>query len=160
MSQQWNFKLSLGLTLYHRDSEESAPAEFPPEQPDVDNEADDAENYGAEEAEMQAALEQELEETNAKARENGEDSEMGGTDEQAKVKEEDAESEAGSEDLEAESSDEDDEEEDDEEGEGEGEEAEEDAEMADGEENKENAKTNGEQKQTVIANAQPAVKVH
>ncbi|KAL1953138.1 hypothetical protein VTO42DRAFT_3552 [Malbranchea cinnamomea] len=73
------------------DSEESAPAEYPPEQPDVDNLDDDGTAYGAEEAELQAALEKELEELE---RQQGEDQEMEGMDD----------SDVGSEDLEAESS--------------------------------------------------------
>jgi len=92
-------------------------------------------NYGAEEADMQAALEKELaeEEAKNKAEENG-DKAMVGTDE----KEDDAVSETGSEDLEAESSSDDDEDEEDEGGEGD-----EDVEMGDGDE-KPVAETNGQ----------------
>ncbi|RMZ83711.1 hypothetical protein DV738_g881, partial [Chaetothyriales sp. CBS 135597] len=64
------------------DSEDSAPAEYPPDQPEADQLDDDGANYGAEEAEMQAALEKELAETEAqisKPETNG-DTEMGGTD--------------------------------------------------------------------------------
>ncbi|RPA99193.1 histone deposition protein Asf1 [Choiromyces venosus 120613-1] len=99
------------------DSEESAPSEFPPDQPEVDEAEDDAENYGAEE-------EEELEgEEEAGAAPADEDVEMGGADDTAGPaagKEADEVSDDGSEDLEAESSGEDDEEE--EEGEGEAEE--------------------------------------
>jgi histone chaperone ASF1 len=121
----------------NRDTEESAPAEYPPEQPEADTLDDDGTAYGAEEAEMQAALEKELAETEAAAAANqatnGEDHEMAGTDDlAAKLKDEDEVSEAGSEDLEADSSGSDDEE-DDEEG-AEGAEAEEDMEMAEGDE--------------------------
>lgn len=116
--------------LVARDSEESAPAEYPPEQPEADKLEDDEEVYGAEEAEMQAALEQELEDTEAKAIVNGDDHEMEGAEvEQTKVKEDEENdvSEAGSEDLEAESSESEDDEEE-EEGDGD-----EDMEMADSE---------------------------
>lgn len=112
---------------FNRDSEDSAPAEYPPDQPEADTLEDDADAYGAEEAEMQAALEKELAETEAAAAAakdgaTGEDHDMEGTEEAAaKVKddEEDDVSDAGSEDLEAESSGSEDEEE--EEGDGEGE---------------------------------------
>ncbi len=140
----------------HRDSEESAPAEYPPEQPEADQLDDDGANYGAEEAEMQAALEKELadtEEKMAKPATNG-DAEMGGTDEpRAQPKEDEEGSEAGSEDLEEESSG--DEEEDDEEGEGD-----DDMEMGDGEEKPAQAQTNGEKKPDQHAQQQPEVMVH
>jgi histone chaperone ASF1 len=130
----------------NRDSEDSAPAEYPPDQPEADTLEDDADQYGAEEAEMQAALERELAETEAaaaKAGADGEDHEMEGTEEAAaKVKddEDDDVSDAGSEDLEAESSGSEDEEEEEEAGEGE------DMEMGDAEEKAADTKTNGEQK--------------
>jgi histone chaperone ASF1 len=134
----------------NRDSEDSAPAEYPPEQPEADTLEDDADAYGAEEAEMQAALERELAETEAAAAqrgEKGEDHDMEGTEEVAvktRDDEDDDASDAGSEDLEAESSGSDDElEEEEEAGEaGEGE----DMEMGDAEEKAADAKTNGEQK--------------
>ena len=149
-------KICTGKTnyIFNRDSEDSAPAEYPPDQPEADTLDDDGTAYGAEEAEMQAALEQELEETEAKMNKPAEpataingtasdDKEMIDPD---KSKDEDEASEAGSEDLEEESSDEDDEDEEDEEGpEGE------DTEMADGEEKSANAttaKTNGQHKAT------------
>ncbi|KAL9106941.1 MAG: hypothetical protein Q9227_008064 [Pyrenula ochraceoflavens] len=136
------------------DSEDSAPAEYPPDQPEADALDDDSANYGAEEAEMQAALEKELAETEAAVPATGasaaaptangvgpaasEDHAMGGTDDAAadvatketKDEEDDDASDAGSEDLEAES-DEDEEDDDEEEG-GEGEE--DDVEMGGGEE--------------------------
>jgi histone chaperone ASF1 len=123
--------------MQNRDTEESAPAEYPPEQPEADTLDDDGTAYGAEEAEMQAALEKELAETEAAAAANqttnGDDHEMAGTDDlAAKLKDEDEVSEAGSEDLEADSSESDDEE-DDEEG-AEGAEADDDMEMAEGDE--------------------------
>src|ERR1700733_8302586 len=123
--------------MQNRDTEESAPAEYPPEQPEADTLDDDGTAYGAEEAEMQAALEKELAETEAAAAANqttnGDDHDMAGTDDlAAKLKDEDEGSEAGSEDLEADSSGSD-EEEDDEEG-AEGAEADEDMEMAEGDE--------------------------
>ncbi len=128
----------------YRDSEDSAPAEYPPEQPGVDQEEEDGTAYGAEEAEMQAALEKELEETE-KANTNG-DAEMGGVEDQKpEVKEDDEVSEAGSEDLEADSSDDDDDDEEEEGGDND-----EDLEMADGEGKP--AVTNGDTK------SEPALK--
>jgi histone chaperone ASF1 len=133
----------------NRDTEESAPAEYPPEQPEADTLDDDGTAYGAEEAEMQAALEKELAETEAAAAANpttnGEDHEMVGTDDlAAKLKDEDEVSEAGSEDLEADSSGSDDEE-DEEEG-AEGAEADEDMEMVEGDEKPAEPGNSGEQK--------------
>lgn len=75
------------------DSEESAPAEYPPDQPEADLLDDDGTAYGAEEAELEAALMRELAEAEAQASDN----DMEGTDD----------SDVGSEDLE-ESSEEDD----------------------------------------------------
>lgn len=131
-----------------RDSEDSAPAQYPPEQPEADQLDDDEARYGAEEAEMQAALEKELEETEAKVKDEtvGADADMGGTD----AKKED-DSDAGSEDLEAESSSDDDDEEEEAEGD-------EDLEMADGDEKPVDAQANGDKK---TANGkQPEVMVH
>ncbi|EON66950.1 hypothetical protein W97_06066 [Coniosporium apollinis CBS 100218] len=91
------------------DSEESAPPEFPPDQPEADTAEDDGTTYGVEEEE------EELAEEAAVAASLGEDAEMAGVeDTAADVKEDDAASEAGSEDLEAESSGSDDEDEDEE----------------------------------------------
>jgi histone chaperone ASF1 len=152
--------------LHNRDTEESAPAEYPPDQPEADTLDDDGTAYGAEEAEMQAALERELAETEAAAAKqttNGDDHEMAGADElSAKVGEDDDISEAGSEDLEADSSESDDE--DDEEGaegaDGDGEgEAEEDMEMAEGEEKPAETVKADEQKQ-MPQQGQPQVLVH
>jgi len=98
------------------DSEESAPAEFPPEQPDVDAEEADGAEYGAEEEEEEAEIEEA--EGAAKATAPGEDAEMEGMETNGKEVEDDEESETGSVDLDAESSGEDDELEE-EEGEGE-----------------------------------------
>ncbi|CAK1365489.1 Histone chaperone asf1 [Cercospora beticola] len=101
------------------DSEESAPSEFPPEQPNVDNEEDDEAAYGAEEEEEEeedatAAGALAEGEASATAKLPGEDAEMEGVE---NGKDDDEESNAGSEDLEAESEDdEDDEEEAEEEG--------------------------------------------
>ena len=143
--------------MCYRDSEESAPAEYPPEQPEADTLDDDGTAYGAEEAELQAALEKELADTEAAATKtstNGEDHEMAGAEEPAaKVKDEDEVSEAGSEDLEADSSGSDDDEEDDEGGDGEGDE---DMEMAEG---AAETTTNGEQK-PIPQQVQPQVMVH
>lgn len=130
----------------NRDSEDSAPAEYPPEQPEADTLEDDADAYGAEEAEMQAALERELAETEAaaaQAGDKGDDHDMEGTEEAAaKVRdeEEDDVSDAGSEDLEAESSGSEDDEEEEDAAEGE------DMEMGDADEKPADTKTNGEQK--------------
>jgi histone chaperone ASF1 len=122
------------VLTHHRDSEDSAPAQYPPEQPDADQLDDDETKYGAEEAEMQAALEQELETIeNGTTKQDG-DAEMAGTEEAAtKTVEDDEASEAGSEDLEQESSDDD-------EGDEEEEEEAEDVEMGDGEEKVTNGK--------------------
>lgn len=115
-----------------RDSDDSAPAEFPPEQPEADTIDDDGTAYGAEEEELEA---EEAAETTVAAKAEGEDEEMGGAEDTSgpsKAKAEDEESDAGSEDLEAESSGSEDEEIEEEEGEGEGEgegEADEDMEM-------------------------------
>lgn len=99
----------------HRDSEESAPAEYPPEQPEVDAAEDDEATYGVED-DFEAPAEE-------AAKVENEDAAMNDVDESAtaKVPEEKADdaSDAGSEDLEAESSGSEDEE--DEEGDGEGE---------------------------------------
>lgn len=116
------------------DSEESAPAEFPPEQPEADIAEDDGAAYGADEEEEEEA---EAVEEGVKV-ENGdaptEETEVS----KEVVKEEDEASDAGSEDLEAESSgseDEDEEEEEEVEGEGEVEgPADEDTEMGEGHE--------------------------
>ncbi|KAI7210718.1 Histone chaperone [Hortaea werneckii] len=98
------------------DSEESAPAEFPPEQPDVDQAEDDEARYGAEDdGEDEEGEAPELveggsgEAAKAKAPQ-GDDAEMEGV-ENGDGKEEDDEesSDAGSEDIENESSDDDEE---------------------------------------------------
>ncbi|QKX56745.1 uncharacterized protein TRUGW13939_03851 [Talaromyces rugulosus] len=91
------------------DSEESAPAEYPPDQPEADV-LDDGDGYGAEEVELENALIKELEDAegqNGEA-EVGEDHEMDGAENTTGVADDDA-SDAGSEDLEAESSDDDEE---------------------------------------------------
>jgi histone chaperone ASF1 len=102
-----------------RDSEDSAPAEFPPDQPEADQLDDDGTTYGAEEIELEEAL---IREEAALKAEEGEDEEMGGTDEAnaAAKADDDDDSDEGSEDLEAESSGSEDEEGDEEEAEGEG----------------------------------------
>lgn len=103
------------------DSEASAPAEFPPEQPEADLNAD-GDQYGAEEAEDEAEEAKELKEKKATP---GEDEEMGGVEggkEEDDDREEEEMSEDGSVDLEGESSDELEEEED-----GEGHEGDDDA---------------------------------
>jgi len=101
------------------DSDETAPAEFPPDQPEADLVAD-GDQYGAEEAE-----EEELAEEGEAAAVDPDamvdDSEMAGADVDPAAAGE--ESDAGSEDLEAESSGSEDEVEEEEEGEGDGDEA-------------------------------------
>ncbi|KAF2176362.1 histone deposition protein Asf1 [Zopfia rhizophila CBS 207.26] len=109
------------------DSEESAPPEFPPDQPEADLGIADGDQYGAEEEE------EELEAEGVAA--EGEDAEMaGGEDTAGPQADEDAASEAGSEEIDIEESEGEDEEE--EEGEGDGDE---DMEMDDAED-----KPNGE----------------
>jgi histone chaperone ASF1 len=104
------------LTLRCRDTEESAPAEFPPDQPEADLVEEDGINYGAEERELEEAL---IKEEAALKAEEGDDEEMVGA-EGGEKEIDDDESEAGSEDLEAESSGSEDEEEGEEEAEEEG----------------------------------------
>lgn len=94
--------------MHYRDSEESAPAEYPPEQPEADQLDDDGTAYGAEEVELENALLKELEEVDTQEVEGegegeGEDHDMEGTATAAAGDIDDA-SDAGSEDLEAESS--------------------------------------------------------
>ncbi|EQL31318.1 histone chaperone ASF1 [Blastomyces dermatitidis ATCC 26199] len=105
------------------DSEDSAPAEYPPDQPEADVLDDDGTAYGAEELELEEALRRELEEVDEKpqtAGAPGEDLEMGDASEPgAPIKDEDGDdndndSDAGSEDLEADSSGSDEDDEDDE----------------------------------------------
>ena len=121
----------MGIHANHtlRDTEDSAPAEFPPEQPEADIVEDDAANYGAEEVELEEGLKAEL--AAAEAEKGGEDEEMAGADDTVGAKEkDDDDSDAGSEDLEAESSGSDDEDAEEEEEEGDGDE---DMEMGEGE---------------------------
>lgn len=118
------------LTFACRDSEESAPAEYPPDQPEADNLDDDSNAYGAEEAELEAALVKELEDANKEGEPDaGEDHEMEGA-EPTTGKEDEDESDAGSEDLEEDSDDDDDDELDEEDG------GDEDVEMGDDSEQK------------------------
>lgn len=101
------------------DSEESAPSEYPPEQPDVDAQEDDETKYGAEELEEEQAELAALDADEGAAVKNDDgDAEMEGV-ENNEGKEEDEESDAGSEDLEAESEGEDEDDLEEEEGEGE-----------------------------------------
>ncbi|KAL4885128.1 histone chaperone [Aspergillus karnatakaensis] len=85
------------------DTEESAPAEYPPDQPEADVLDDDGAAYGQEEVELEAALVRELQEVE-KEPAKGEDHEMEGTENN----EEDI-SDAESEDIEDESDDDEDE---------------------------------------------------
>lgn len=118
------------------DSEESAPAEFPPEQPDVDAAEDDEAKYGEEEVEVdEEEVELDVEEGAATAKVEGEDADMEGVEAETNGKEEeDEESEAGSEDLGEDSEDEEEELEEEEDGEDEGE-ANGDTEMSDSKDN-------------------------
>jgi histone chaperone ASF1 len=88
------------ITLY-RDSEASAPPEFPPDQPEADTAPDDEAAYGAEEEVDEAET---LVEAEPEPEVEGEDAEMGG------IEKDDA-SEAGSEDIENDSSEDDEEDE-------------------------------------------------
>ncbi|KAF1988322.1 histone deposition protein Asf1 [Aulographum hederae CBS 113979] len=124
------------LTKLPRDSDESAPAEFPPDQPEADTVDDDEATYGAEEEE-----EEEVVEEGEGAAAEGEDAEMGGVEEAATAAKDDAASDAGSEDLEAESSGSDEEDEEDE-GEGDA-----DEEMDMGDEKKGQTAANGHAQQ-------------
>ena len=137
----------------HRDSEESAPAEYPPDQPEADQVDDDGAAYGHEEVELEEGLKAELAEQEAKiAAEGGEDEDMEGADDTAGVKDGE-DSDAGSEDLEAESSETEDEDLEEEAGEGE---AEEDMEMGEGD----SAAPHDEQKDRPQHQATPEVMVH
>ncbi|KAK4556463.1 Histone chaperone asf1 [Recurvomyces mirabilis] len=102
------------------DSEESAPAEFPPEQPDVDAAEDDGATYGAEEEEEEE-VEGEAPELVEGGEQNAEVKKEGGEDMEMEGMEEKEDEEAGSEDLEEESEDEEELEEEEGEEEGEGE---------------------------------------
>lgn len=83
------------------DSEESAPAEYPPDQPEADNLDDDGAAYGIEETELEAALMKELAESEKPP---GEDQYMEGAEGTAGREDDEEEiSDAESEDLEAES---------------------------------------------------------
>lgn len=121
--------------LIYRDSEESAPAEYPPDQPEADNLDDDSNAYGHEEAELEAALVKELEESNKPA--EGDDHEMEGAEATAGKEDDDEDdlSDAGSEDLEEESDDDDDDLDEEEGGDGD-----EDVEMGDDSEQKDESK--------------------
>lgn len=96
------------LTFLSRDSEASAPAEFPPEQPEADLVANDEEEYGADEAQLEEELVEGAAETTGEPSAAGEDADMDGIAESAEavVVEEDEMSEDGSVDLENESDDE------------------------------------------------------
>jgi histone chaperone ASF1 len=101
---------STNLANHIRDSEATAPPEFPPEQPEADIAPDDETAYGAEEPEEEEEEEVEA----AEVKPEGDDAEMGGVEKM----EEDEGNE--SEDIEGDSSEEEEEEEElEEEGEGE-----------------------------------------
>ncbi|KAL4979211.1 histone chaperone [Aspergillus desertorum] len=86
------------------DTEESAPAEYPPDQPEADGLDDDGAAYGQEEAELEAALIKELQEAEKNESAKSDDHDMDGADNG----EEDI-SDAESEDIEDESDDDEDE---------------------------------------------------
>ncbi|KAL4786187.1 ASF1 like histone chaperone-domain-containing protein [Aspergillus varians] len=86
------------------DTEESAPAEYPPDQPEADGLDDDGAAYGQEEVELEAALVQELQNAEKGEPPKGEDHEMEGTENQ-----EEEISDGESEDIEDESDDDEDE---------------------------------------------------
>ncbi|KAJ5601656.1 hypothetical protein N7510_011190 [Penicillium lagena] len=131
------------------DSEDSAPAEYPPDQPEADILDDDSNAYGAEEAELEAALVKELAEADKQG--DGEDQEMEGAEGTAgKEDEEEDISDAESEDLEEESDDDEDELDEDEAGEGD-----EDVEMGDDAEHKDETAN-----KAAAPQAQPEVMVH
>ncbi|KAA8646209.1 hypothetical protein EYZ11_001482 [Aspergillus tanneri] len=89
------------------DSDESAPAEYPPDQPEADNLEDDGAAYGAEEVELEAALMKELADVEKQEPIKGEDHDMESTEPPVKDEEEEV-SDAESEDIEDESDDDDD----------------------------------------------------
>ncbi|KAI5286699.1 Histone chaperone asf1 [Ascosphaera aggregata] len=72
------------------DSDASAPAEYPPDQPEADS-FEDENAYGAEEAELQAALERELAETENDNNDEDGDQAMDGLDDDDEGKSEDLE---------------------------------------------------------------------
>ncbi|KAB8200967.1 ASF1 like histone chaperone [Aspergillus parasiticus SU-1] len=111
------------------DSEESAPAEYPPDQPEADILEDDSAAYGAEEAELEAALVREL--ADAERDVKSEDHEMEGAEPAIKEEEEEDISDAESEDIEDESDDDEEDLDDEEAGDGD-----EDVEMGDDSEQK------------------------
>ncbi|KAI4109007.1 MAG: hypothetical protein L6R37_000725 [Teloschistes peruensis] len=103
------------------DTEDSAPAEFPPDQPEADAVEDDGTAYGAEEEELEATEAEAVE----GIKEGGEDEEMAGAEDTSgapATNAKDEVSDAGSEDLEAESSGSEDEDIEEEEAEGDGDE--------------------------------------
>lgn len=101
------------MNKWYRDNDATAPAEFPPEQPEADLAPDD-EDYGAEEVDLEeeAVEEGAVEMTGEAAVVNGEDAAMGGAIETTgeHVPDEDEMSEDGSVDIEGESEDEEEEE--------------------------------------------------
>jgi histone chaperone ASF1 len=149
------------------DSDESAPAEFPPEQPDVDAAEDDSATYGAEEEELEGEEEEGFPEGGEAAalgasvvapKVPGDDHDMEGA--EANGKDDDEESNAGSEDLEAESEDDEEEDLEDEEGEGEEEVEGEDVEMDDGADNANGSTEQASKQQAPPQQHQTDVMVH
>ncbi|RJE21717.1 hypothetical protein PHISCL_05957 [Aspergillus sclerotialis] len=132
------------------DSEESAPAEYPPDQPEADNVEDDN-AYGAEETELENALLKELQD--AERENKGEDHDMeGGEGTTGKEEEEEEDiSDGESEDIEDESDDDDEDLDEDENADGD-----EDIEMGDDSEQKDESKPSNEAQ----GHQQPQVTVH
>ncbi|KAE8382594.1 histone chaperone asf1 [Aspergillus bertholletiae] len=132
------------------DSEESAPAEYPPDQPEADILEDDSGAYGAEEVELEAALVREL--ADAERDVKSEDHEMEGAEPTIKEEEEEDISDAESEDIEDESDDEEEDLDEDEAGDGD-----EDVEMGDDSEQKDDGP---KAEPTSQHSHQPEVMVH
>lgn len=131
------------------DSDESAPPEFPPEQPEADLNAD-GDQYGIEE-------EDDEEEEAEGAVVEGEDAAMAGAEDTAgPANDEDAESEAGSEEIDIEDSEGDDDEEEGEDGEG----GDDDMEMDDGEASAANGAKPAQQKPDAVPQQGTDVMVH
>ncbi|KAH9879993.1 Histone chaperone asf1 [Plenodomus biglobosus] len=131
------------------DSDESAPPEFPPEQPEADLNAD-GDQYGIEE-------EDDEEEEAEGAVVEGEDAAMAGAEDTAgPANDEDAESEAGSEEIDIEDSEGDDDEEEGEDGEG----GDDDMEMDDGEASAANGAKSAQQKPDAVPQQGTDVMVH
>ncbi|KAL2014263.1 hypothetical protein VTN00DRAFT_1788 [Thermoascus crustaceus] len=133
------------------DSEDSAPAEYPPDQPEADTLDDDESLYGAEEADLEVTLMTELGQVEGR---DGEDHEMEGA--EGSGTREDEDSDVGSEDIEDESDSEEEDLEEEETGDGD-----EDIEMGDDSEQKdESDNKSGGPSQQHQQHQQPELMVH